>query len=353
MKQMKVGIVGQGRSGRDIHGVYLKDSEKYRIAAVAELLEERRNRAQTEYGYDVYSDYRNLFERQDLDLIVNATPSHLHTAVSLEFLGKGFNVLCEKPVAVKVEDVDRLESAVERSEKIFAVFQNTRYVPYFKKVKEIVNSGVLGRLVQISIAFSSFGRRWDWQTLQEFNGGSLHNTGPHPVDGALQLWSLGTDIMPEVTCYMDHVNTWGDAEDYVKLILHAKGQPVVDIEISSCCAYSPLVINIHGSCGGLKALREHVEWKYFKPSEAPKQHLIRTPLFTAEGTPSYCTEGLKWYEEAWDLPEEEKKFSWSRTGAKGYYEALYKSLAEGIPAEVTLKQVRQQIRIMEECRRQN
>src|SRR5438105_2141143 len=66
MRVLRVAILGQGRSGRDIHGAHLsKDSERYRIAAVVDPLEERRTRAEKEYGCDTYPDHRALFERED------------------------------------------------------------------------------------------------------------------------------------------------------------------------------------------------------------------------------------------------------------------------------------------------
>ena len=61
MKQLKVGIIGQGRSGRDIHGKCLINMpEKYKIVAVTDAIEERRERAKAEYGCNVYADYHDM-----------------------------------------------------------------------------------------------------------------------------------------------------------------------------------------------------------------------------------------------------------------------------------------------------
>lgn len=349
-KQLRVAILGQGRSGRDIHGANLINMQAlYKIAVVVDPLEDRRQRAQKEYGCEVYENYSQLFGRDDLDLIINATPSHLHVPITYELINKGFNVLCEKPFARKAEEVDMLIEASKKSGKTVAIFQQSRFAPYFQKVREIIDSGVLGRTVQISIAFNGFARRWDWQTLQEYNGGNLLNTGPHPLDQALQLF--GTDIMPEVTCIMDRANTFGDAEDYVKLILRGKGRPVVDLEISSCCAYPSFTYNVQGTLGGLKGSMTHIDWKYYIPEEAPRQQLIRTPLMKTDGTPSYCTEELKWHEQSWDVPQEQSDlFSYM---AHTFYSRLYETLTEGKPLVATPEQVRQQIAVMEECHRQN
>ena len=76
MKQLNLAIIGQGRSGRDIHGAYLHtDTERFRVVAIVEVSPERRDRAKEEFGCDVYEDYRDLFSRNDIDLVINATPS--------------------------------------------------------------------------------------------------------------------------------------------------------------------------------------------------------------------------------------------------------------------------------------
>jgi scyllo-inositol 2-dehydrogenase (NADP+) len=348
MRKIRVAILGQGRSGRDIHGKYLSTDERYSIAAVADPMEDRRKRAEEEYGCESFEHYSSLFGRNDIDLVINTTPSHLHVPVSLEFLEKGFNVLCDKPLARTVAEVDKLIEASKKYDRILAIFQQSRYAPYYQQIRKIIASGVLGRIIQISVAFNGFSRRWDWQCLRENYGGSLLNTGPHPLDQALQL--LGTDEIPEVKCYMDRVNTLGDAEDYVKLIMKAPGEPVIDLEISSCCPYPHFTYNIQAEFGGINAKITHIDWKYYIPSEAPRQELIREPLSKDDGTPAYCSDRIKWYEESWDFPEGQDMFQ-TMTGQ--FYSMLYRTIAEGAELEITPAQVRRQIAVIEECHRQN
>lgn len=350
MKQIRVAILGQGRSGRDIHGKHLlMDTERYRVVAVVDPMEDRRKRAVEEYGCEVFEDYKELFDKDNIDIVVNATPSHLHVPITIDLLNHGFNVLCEKPMARTAAEVDMMIEASENSGKLLAIFQQSRFAPYFQQVKKVVDSGVLGRAVQVSIAFNGFARRWDWQCIQDFNGGNLLNTGPHPLDQALRF--LNYEGMPEIFCIMDRANTFGDAEDYVKLVLRAPERPVIDLEISSCCAYPSFTYNVQGTQGGLKGSMDHVEWKYFNPAEAPEQHLITTPLMQADGTPAYCGEQLKWYEESWDLPKDQKILF--NVISKAFYDMLYKTLTEDAPLEITPAQVRQQIAVIEECHRQN
>lgn len=347
MKKLNVAILGQGRSGRNIHGNYLSEADKFNIKAIVDPLQERRERANKEYNCDTYSDYHQLMEKDDLDLVVNATPSHLHVPISLDLLENGFNVLCEKPLARTVEEVDQLIDAASKNDKLLSIFQEARFAPYFTKVKEIVDSGVLGEIIQISIAFNSFGRRWDWQTVQEFNAGSLMNTGPHPLDQALQLF--GTDIMPEITAIMENVNSFGDAEDYVKLLFRGKNRPTVDLEISSCDAYSDFTYHIQGSCGSLKGTNTQLDWKYFRPGEAPDQHLIKTPIVDENGLPAYCSEELIWYQQSWELGSG----SLFEIMTAKLYDDLYDTMINDTPLAVKPEEVRQQIAVIEECFKQN
>ena len=350
MKSIRVAILGQGRSGRGIHAEYLRQvPKKFTIAAVADPMKDRRDRAVKEFGCDVYSNYKPILKRDDIDLVINATPSYLHVPYSLEFLNAGFNVLCEKPLAAKVNDVDRLIAAQKKSGRVFAIFQQSRFAPYFQQVRKVIGSGVLGDIVQINIQFNGFSRRYDWQTLTEFDGGNLLNTGPHPLDQALQLF--GTDVMPKAFCAMRSAINYGDAEDHVLLILEGEGRPIINLEISSCCAYPTHIYNVYGTRGGLSGNTGAIGWRYYLPKEAPKIRLQKRPLSDADGNPVYCSDSLKWQKKTWKVPKSKKDLF--NTLSQAFYAMLYKTLTQGAPLEVTPEQVRQQIAVIEECHRQN
>ena len=349
MQIIRVAILGQGRSGRDIHGAHLsKDTERYRIVAVVDPLIERRERAHSEYGCDCYADFSALLHLKDIDLVVNAAPSKFHVAVTEALLEAGFNVLCEKPLASRAVDVDRLINSAAESGKLLAIFQQSRYSPAFRQVREVIASGVLGELVQISISYNGFSRRYDWQTLTSEMGGNLLNTGPHPLDQALQLF--GSEVMPHVTCFMRHTISYGNADDHVLLTLSGEGRPLIQLEISSCCRYPGNTYSIYGTTGGLKGTTSRLEWEYFDPRSAPELTLITTPIHRPDGTPAYCSDTLVWQKQEWSMPPSDGLFE---TMARSFYTMLYQTLTTSEPLEVTPRQVRQQIAVIEECQRQN
>ena len=90
----------------------------------------------------------------------------------------------------------------------------------------------------------------------------------------------------------------------------------------------------------------HAEWKYFKPSEAPRQKLV-VDVSVAR---TYCSEPLKWHQGSWDASKEEQDL-FGYMGNR-FYLNLYKALRSGSPLMVTPEQVRQQIAVIEECHRQ-
>ena len=345
MQPLRVGILGQGRSGWNIHTHLVRQLPKlFTLVAVADPLRARREEAIRTAGCTAHSDYRELLKRQDLDLVINALSSDLHVPVTREALLAGHAVLCEKPLARRARDADDLIRLAKKRKQFFAVYQQSRFAPYFRKVRKVVDSGVLGRAVMVKIAFNGFGRRWDWQTLQGKMAGNLLNTGPHPLDQALQFF--GTDTMPKVFCLMDRANTFGNAEDHVKVILHGKGRPTVDLEISSCCAYPQYTYQVYGTRGGLTGTQQRAEWKYYLPSEAPKQRLVRGPLDGRD----YCDEELTWHTGLWEANEEEKNL-FDYMGTR-FYRNLHAAITKGARLEVPLEHVLQQVAVIEECHRQ-
>jgi len=343
---VRVAILGQGRSGHSIHGAHLlKNRDQFQVVAICDRIQERREKRAAAFDCEAIDDYKKLLDRKDIDLILNCLPSPYHCPVTLEFLAKGFRVLTEKPMAPTAADAQKMMDV--GGDRLY-VFQQSRLAPYYQKIKEVIASGVLGRLVSVNIRFNGFARRWDWQCVQKNVAGSLFNTGPHPVDQALD--TLGFECDPQVWCRMDRALTFGDAEDYVKLLLTAPGKPVVDLEISSADAFPSGTYNIQGTQGGLWASTSEVKWKYFDPASAPEQKLISTPLTTPEGEPAYCGEKLEMLEGHWVAGAGENPFE---AAVASYYREMYDHITQGKPMTVQPWQVKKQIAVIEECHRQN
>lgn len=348
MQKKQVAIIGFGRSGGDIHGAFFASerNEWFEVVAVVDELEIRRERAKARFHCDVYEDYHELLNRKDIDLVVNATYSHLHFPVALDLLEHGFNVVTEKPFAMHAADCDAMIAAAEKNGVALCVFQQSHFAPYYQEVCKIINSGVLGRIIEVKINFAGFSRRWDWQCSRAYGGGNLRNTGPHPLEQALNFFDDNT--MPTVVSYLDRANSFGDAEDFAKVILTQPGKPIVEVEVSSCNAYSDYTYLIQASQGSLKGTLQEISYKYFDPAQAQPRKLITESLQGPEGAPSYCSETLGWNEV--HLTMDGDAFG---AATKAYYRNVYDHLTNGTPLVIRPEKIRQQIAIIEEVYRQN
>jgi predicted dehydrogenase len=336
---IRVGIAGLGRSGWDIHAKLLEPlTTHYQVAAVVDDDPARRAEAVERFDCQAYTQVEELLADRGVELVVVALPSMLHTPVTLAALAAGKHVVCEKPMAVSLSDADRMVAAAEAGDRLLTIFQQRRYNPDFVKVQEVIRSGLLGRIVQIRMSESRFTRRWDWQTLQKFGGGSLNNTGPHYLDQALQLFG---PAQPEVFCHLDRTLTLGDADDHVKLVLKAAGAPTIDLEISSSDVFPPETWHVIGTQGGLRGTTRRLTWKWIIPDELPPRALDLQP------TPdrSYNRDDLTWHEDHWEQTGD------NADAYRQFYADLYAAVREGAPLVITPQSVRRVIWLQEECHR--
>jgi predicted dehydrogenase len=339
MEPIRVGIIGLGRSGWNIHAHALTDREDYRVVAVADPLPERRTEAAEKFGCAVYELPERLIADPNVELVVVAAPSAQHGPLAEAAVKAGKHVLVEKPFAQSVAEAEAVFRAAQSAGKVAAAFQNRRFDADLAKIQEVIASGTLGEIFQIRIGHYGFARRADWQTLRKFGGGMLSNWGPHIVDLSLLLLE---DLEPEVFAQLRRVASAGDAEDHVRLTLRARTGRIIDIELAICAFPQPQWL-IMGSYGTLEGSGRELRLKYYDPAAVP-------PLEADEGAAAgrrYGTgEVLPWQEETITVTS-------SRSPDSQYYDALYRTLREGEPALVTPAQTLAQMRIMEEARRQS
>src|SRR5690606_17558502 len=189
---------------------------RFQVVAVSDPVEERRNEAVQETGCTAYADPEQLINDDRIELVVVATPSHTHADLTVKALEAGKHVLVEKPMAVNVQEADRMIAAAKKNDRLLTVYQLRRLDPDYVRLKEIIDSGILGPLVLVKFARNSYNRRRDWQTLRKFGGGMLNNWGSHIVDQALQLIDGEVD---RFFADMQHTVSAGDADDHVKIVM--------------------------------------------------------------------------------------------------------------------------------------
>ena len=351
MKKLNLAIIGQGRSGKDIHGIYYRSEDNlyYNVKYVVDADEFRRGVAEEIYpGCKTFADYRDLYAFDDIDLVVNATYSEMHYAITRDLLLHGKNVLVEKPFARTRYECDELIKIAKEQGVVLAVFQQTFLAPFYTFAHDLAASGKLGEIKQVSVRYNGFSRRWDWQTLQKKCAGNAYNTGPHPIGIALGLLDFDPEIKV-VYSKLDHTPLCsGDADDYVKILLAAPGKPLADIEISSTDAYSNYNIKIQGTKGTFKATPASYEMTYIKDGENVERPAEEEFLKGEKGEPIYCREELVKHVEAGEF-----KGTAFDVGTAKLYEQLYFKITEGKDMTVTPEMAAAVISVVETAHAEN
>lgn len=151
--QVTIAIAGAGSRGLGYGKIAASLNGKCRIVAVAEPREWFRNEAVKNFGVPaggVFHDWKEMARKPKMaDAVIIATQDKMHTAPALAFLKKGYHVLLEKPIAPTKSECRRIVAAAKRHKRIFAVCHVLRYTSYFKRLKELLDSGVIGEIATV------------------------------------------------------------------------------------------------------------------------------------------------------------------------------------------------------------
>lgn len=132
--------------------------------------------------------YEALVEDPAIDVIYNSLPNHLHAEWTIRALRAGKHVLCEKPLALSLEEMDAMTAAARETGRVLAEAFMYRHHPQTLKVQEIVKSGQLGKIQLIKGAFTfSLRRESDIRWERELGGGSIWDVGCYPISYARMI----------------------------------------------------------------------------------------------------------------------------------------------------------------------
>ena len=196
-KRLGAAIIGCGAIF-PLHAKALARLQGVELLVVADNELSKAEKMGLEYGCTGTNDYRTIIERDDIDVVHLCTPHHLHAEMAVELLNAGKHVLTEKPLAVDLESAHRmLEAAASSKGQLGVVFQN-RYNDPSVLIKQMIQSGELGKLVCLKGVvtwhrdenyYQSSNWRGRWASE---GGGVLMNQTIHTLD--LLQW-FGGDIV--------------------------------------------------------------------------------------------------------------------------------------------------------------
>ncbi len=139
-----------------------------------------------------HGSYEAMLADPEIDVVYNSLPNHLHAEWTIKALRAGKHVLCEKPFAITLEEVDAMIAASKETGKVLAEAFMYRHHVQTLKVKELVDGGALGRLQLIRGAFTfNLTREGDIRSKKETGGGSIWDIGCYPISYARMI--VGAD----------------------------------------------------------------------------------------------------------------------------------------------------------------
>lgn len=240
---VNMGLIGTGKQGKGLATSFIGTGEA-RIVAASEVYKAKaeqmleRTKAyyekNTQFGtysdISLYTDFREMLSRKDIDAVIIATPDHWHAVQAVKSAEAGKDIYCEKPLALTVKEGRAMVNAARKYDRVFQTGSMQRSWPEFRQAAELVRNGYIGEIKHIKVNVGTppvkynlsaepipEGLNWDywlgpnepvafnselapplskdvfpnWRLYKEFGGGMVTDWGAHMFD--IVQWALDMD----------------------------------------------------------------------------------------------------------------------------------------------------------------
>lgn len=217
--KVRVALVGYGMAGRDIHGPLLRAAPDVRVTHVVTANPERATAASQELrDVTVVPTVEGVWEAAaDVDLVVLASPNHVHAEQARTAIGHGIAVVVDKPLATDLTDAVGLVDLAAARHVPLTVFQNRRWDPEHLTARRVLDEGVLGDVVRYEARYERWRpvpkARWRENMSTDEGGGLLFDLQSHLVDGAIHLFGPVASVYAELSA----LSTRGDDVTFLAL----------------------------------------------------------------------------------------------------------------------------------------
>ncbi|RUS22243.1 hypothetical protein BC937DRAFT_89902 [Endogone sp. FLAS-F59071] len=198
-RRLNVGVIGFGMSAQVFHCPLIVSSAHLHLHTVVERHAEK--------SRQLYQDVRvvrstdELFASPDIDLVVITTPNESHFGLTKAAIKARKHVIVEKPFTVTYVEATELATLAEEHKVILSVFQNRRWDGDFLTVRQIIDGGLVGRVVELESHFDrfrNFVKPNAWREKDVPGSGMLYDLGSHLIDQVLSLFGRPTSVLAVV-----------------------------------------------------------------------------------------------------------------------------------------------------------
>ncbi len=195
MNPIRVAIVGCGRIS-DLHQMGYRGRQDARIVAVCDTNKSLARKKAKEWGVEnVYTDYRQVLEDREIDLVELLTPHHLHCSMTVQAAQAGKHISVQKPMALSAAEADEMIAAANKAGVLLRVYETFVYYAPAMRAKQMIEAGEIGevRAVRMHVSTGTGDTAWDvplsawlWRFNEKLCGG-----GPLVFDHGYHLFSVG------------------------------------------------------------------------------------------------------------------------------------------------------------------
>jgi len=339
MQKLRTVVAGLGRIGWQFHLPEIDAHEEFELVGVVDPLEERRHEALARYGAPGYPELQAALDAPaPPGLLVIASPTPFHCPQALAAFEQGWDVFCDKPIALDLEVADRMIEAARRHGRKLMVYQPKRATREMVALRDIIGQDLIGRVYMIRHAMSNFSRRNDWQAFTKHGGGMLNNYGAHAIDVLLYL---AESRARKVSCALRRVVSAGDADDLVKAVIETDDHTILDIDINQATALPIPPWQVFGERGTIVFDSDKAAWHVCHVPEDELPSLALQTGMAANGRVYGSGEHIPWQDV--DIPVADYE-------PVDFYARCYEYFALDAEPFVPVEDTREVMRVIAACR---
>ncbi|OWP61395.1 oxidoreductase [Hymenobacter amundsenii] len=336
---IQTGLLAYGMSGRVFHAPFLSTHPSFALRAVVERTHKTADDTYPDLlSYDTVAE---LLADDTLELVVINTPNDTHFELARQALQAGKHVLIEKPVATTVAELEELLALAEEQQRHVLAYQNRRWDSDFQLVRQVVESGQLGRLTEVHFRFDRYKVALNPKLFKEDpavpGSGLSYDLGPHVLDQALSLFG-----QPSLSRIIRVSHRPGSrVDDYFHVHLqYPKGLNVFVTGSLLTAAPVPAYV-LHGTLGSFQKSRADVQETQLTAGMRPTAAGYGHEPAGAVGTLTLAGEPGQFVSTS--LPAPPGDYA-------GLFEAVYQTIRHEQPFPVRAEQLRWQLGILDRPR---
>ncbi len=334
-KPIKTGLLSYGMSGKLFHAPFLKEHPGFEFTAV---VERSKKKVHLEYpNVKSYNSINDILLDDSIELIIVNTPNETHFEFALKAIEAKKHVIIDKPFTATATQAKQLFIAAKKNRSLVLPFQNRRYDSDFISVKEVIESGKLGNLIEAHFRYDRYNitiNNNSWKEVPGPGSGVIYNLGSHTIDGVISMFGVPLKWYK----YPSYVRPNTQIIDYTHIHLLYPNNLQVFVTISVLVADPQPAFMIHGTLGTYKKNRTDVQENQLNKGMLPDNLLYGVELPDSEGLlTTIDSNGLK----------KQEKIAAKKASYMNVFEDVYQTMKMGKDYPVTEEQIIAQLEILE------